>query len=84
MRLRGAANGELIGLDVNVVGRNISGKVVDETKNSILIETKKGERKTAMKMNNTFEFALPEGKIAIDGKDISGRAEDRIKKKAEL
>ena len=73
------ARSELIGLNVNVVGKNISGKIIDETKNSILIETKNG-RKMVIKQNNGFEFIFLDKKIVVDGKQLASRAEERIKR----
>jgi len=71
--------GELIGLGVNVAGKNINGKIIDETKNSILIESKNG-RKMIMKKNNQLEFILLDERIIIDGKQLVLRPEERIKK----
>lgn len=79
---------ELIGLTVKVVDSThdgfigIEGKVVDETKNTILIEQKDGTEKIVPKGVATFHFNLPDGNIVeIEGKIIIARPEDRIKKK---
>ncbi len=56
MDLEKLARSELIGLNVKVVGKKINGRIIDETKNSILIETQKGNRKMILKNNNKFEF----------------------------
>lgn len=79
MNIEKIVRGELIGLNVNAIGENISGKIIDETKNSILIETKKG-RKMIMKNNNKFEFILLDKRIVIDGKQLALRPEERIKR----
>ncbi len=78
---------ELVGLFVKVVNSThegftgIEGKVVDETKNTILIETDKTE-KIVPKGVATFHFYLPDGNVVeIEGKIIIARPEDRIKKK---
>ena len=78
---------ELIGLPVKVTGSTheefigIKGKVVDETKNTIRIETDSTE-KIIPKGVATFHFYLPDGSIVeIEGKIIIARPEDRIKKK---
>jgi len=78
---------ELIGLHVKVASSThegfigIEGKVVDETKNTIRIETDKDE-KIVPKGAATFHFYLPDGNIIeIEGKIIIARPEDRIKKK---
>ncbi|MGZ7049412.1 MAG: ribonuclease P protein component 1 [Methanobacterium sp.] len=78
---------ELVGLPVKVVKSThdgfigIEGKVVDETKNTIIIE-EKGTEKIVPKEVATFHFYLPDGNvIEIEGKIIIARPEDRIKKK---
>ncbi len=79
---------ELIGLKAKVTcstdndNVNLEGRVVDETRNMLVIETKDGERKMA-KEQNVFSFYLPDSKkwVRIDGKIIVARPEDRIKKK---
>ncbi|MGQ9721200.1 MAG: ribonuclease P protein component 1 [Candidatus Jordarchaeum sp.] len=74
---------ELIGLQVRVIksthkGYLISGKVIDETKNMIIIESN-GIKKIPKNMS-IFEFLLSEGEtIEIEGKKMIGRPEDRIK-----
>ena len=83
MNVEKLVRGELIGLNVNVIGKNITGKIVDETKNSILIETKKG-RKMVMKINNDFEFVFSDKKISVNGKQLASRPEDRVKRKVNL
>ena len=58
----------------------ISGRVVDETRNtfSILQERK---RKIVMKQSNVFRFRFPDDTVVeIDGKILVGRPEDRLKK----
>ncbi|MEM5793176.1 MAG: ribonuclease P protein component 1 [Candidatus Aenigmatarchaeota archaeon] len=78
---------ELIGLEVEVsrstnpsqVG--LKGKVIDETQKTIIIETKKGEKKLP-KENIIFIFKIPDGRrVEVNGKLLLGRPEDRIKKK---
>jgi ribonuclease P protein subunit POP4 len=73
---------ELIGLDVEVLSApysGISGKVVDETKNTFTIESA-GTEKMVPKPGNVFRFVMQEGKIDLEGSDILFRPEDRIKK----
>jgi ribonuclease P protein subunit POP4 len=78
---------ELIGLEVKVrkstnksqIG--IKGRIVDETYNMLVIETKKGEKKIEKK-SCVFVFKLPNGKkVEVEGWVLVGRPEDRIKKK---
>ncbi len=79
---------EFVGLYVKVADSThdgligIEGKVVDETKNTILIEQEDKIEKMIPKGVATFHFSLPDGKIVeIEGKTIIARPEDRIKKK---
>jgi len=59
----------------------ISGKVVDETRNTLVI-LHNGERKRIIKNLAIFHFNLPDGMVVrIDGKLLVGRAEDRVKKR---
>jgi ribonuclease P protein subunit POP4 len=75
--------GEIIGLPIKVVDSlnphlvGIAGKVADETKNMIKIETKTG-MKMVEKKTCTFEFGT--GK-KVDGKRLVGRPEQRLKKR---
>lgn len=78
---------ELIGLNVKVeksadtTQNDISGKVIDETYNTLKIETK-GKGKTVIKENCVFVFTLSDKtKVEVDGKLLVSRPEDRIKKK---
>ncbi len=79
---------EFIGLQVEVADsshegfKEIKGKIVDETKNTIKIEDDEGNEKIIPKKVVTLHFNLPDGsKIEIDGKIIVARPEDRIKKR---
>jgi len=59
----------------------IEGKVIDETRNTLVISQNKKE-KTIIKDVAVFHFTLPDGTIVeIDGKAIVGRPENRVKKK---
>jgi len=78
---------ELIGLDVEVVGSTnkfhvgIKGLVVDETKNLLIIETRKGIKKI-QKKGAKFIFTIPDGKkVKVNGTKIVVRPEERIKLK---
>ena len=65
----------------NPTQSNISGKVIDETRNMLTIETKKGI-KTVAKGDCTFSFHLPTGEwVKVEGKLLESRPEDRVKKK---
>lgn len=84
MDLKKLVRSEFIGLNIKVVGKNIQGRIIDETKNSILIETQKGNRKMILKNNNEFEFVFSDKKIVVDGKKLAFRPEERIKKRVNL
>ena len=75
-----------IGLPVEVVKTTsktltgLKGKVIDETKNMLIIETKNGEKKV-QKVSCVFRFKLESSEIIdIDGKEICFRPEERAKK----
>ena len=78
---------ELTGLEVKVVESTnpsqagLSGKVVDESRNILTIETPKGVRNLP-KQDCTFSFHIPSGEwVRVDGRLLLARPEDRIKKK---
>ncbi|MFH1106192.1 MAG: ribonuclease P protein component 1 [Candidatus Aenigmatarchaeota archaeon] len=77
---------ELIGLDARVLESSdptqvgLSGKVVDETRNTIEIEAA-GKTRSVIKKNCVFAFALGEQTVKVDGKILVARPEDRVKKK---
>lgn len=75
---------ELIGLDVRVVSaspdlRGLEGRVVDESRNLVTIETRRGEKKVPKK-GAVFEFAIPDGRVEVQGDALLFRPEDRIKR----
>jgi len=59
----------------------ISGKILDETRNTFTIQ-QKGKCKTVIvKDSCIFHLRFPDGTIVeIDGKLLTGRPEDRLKK----
>jgi len=80
----GIVRGEMIGREVRVVGAKnnalcgIEGTVLDETKNSLLIETSSG-RKTILKRQVILEFVHQGRIVRLRGEAIEKRPEDRIK-----
>ena len=59
----------------------ISGKVINETRNALVI-LHGNEEKTIIKDVTVFHFTLPDRTVVeIDGKLIVGRLENRVKKK---
>lgn len=71
---------ELIGMNVKVIGKNVGGKIIDETKNMFTIKTKEGIKKI-IKKNNKMEFIIDDRKIIVEGNKLVARPEERIKLK---
>jgi ribonuclease P protein subunit POP4 len=77
---------ELIGLDVRVVGDSnpcnisISGRVIDESRNTLVIR-EDGAVKRIAKQDALFLFKLPRGEVEVKGSALVGRPEDRVKRK---
>jgi len=78
---------ELIGLEATVVESSnryqvgISGRIIDETMKTLLLETARG-RKRVFKAEVKLLVRLPDGvMVLIDGRELVGRPEDRLKKK---
>jgi len=76
---------ELIGLEVSVMESSnpfcvgISGSVIDETKNTLVVS--QGKRRVIPKAIARFRFTLPDGrKVDVDGVRILGEPENRIKR----
>ena len=78
------AKHELIGLEVEVIESSdksqvgIKGRVVDETKNTLVIEDRK--EKTVPKKNAKFRVRIDDETIEIKGNKIAYAPENRIKK----
>jgi len=82
--LRDILRHELIGLDVSVaeasnpLHRGISGQIIDETRNTLLIRTPCGDRRI-QKQYSRFRITLPEGtEVIIDGSALISAPERRI------
>ena len=82
---------EFLGLKAKVVRASnpsiigISGKILDETRNTIVIMHKDNaqsyRRKTIVKKQAVFHLTLPDATVVeIDGKAIIGRPEERLKR----
>jgi ribonuclease P protein subunit POP4 len=80
---------EYIGLRVTVVKSpsreriGISGVVVDETKNTFLIEKDNGKSVTIPKESSRFRFEKGGEGFEVEGSDIAYRPEERPKKARE-
>ncbi|MEM2118997.1 MAG: ribonuclease P protein component 1 [Candidatus Bathyarchaeia archaeon] len=77
---------EFIGTEAKIVKNpnpasvGLSGKVVDETKNTFTLMCE-NRKKIAIKHLSTFHFTFPDGTIVeIDGALLVGKPEDRLKK----
>jgi len=76
---------ELIGLSMQIVDAQnkslvgLAGEIVDETKNTLVIETTHGEKKI-LKKGARFLLHLPTTDVIVDGNVLLGRPEERIKK----
>lgn len=77
---------ELIGLKCEIINsenisqKGISGKIVDETMKTIVIETGKSEKKIPKK-GTMFRLEIGKQSVDINGDYLVARPEDRIKKK---
>ena len=76
---------ELIGLRVKVVKcfdrkqAGLEGKVIDETKNTLVIATMTGTKRL-VKSSSTFRFYLNGKAFVVDGLEINSRPYERIEK----
>ena len=77
----------VIGLEVDVIKNpngccaSISGKVVDESRNTLMI--KQGESiKRVVKHDALFKFKLTESSVEVEGSALVNRPEDRVKRKS--
>ena len=81
------ARHELIGLEVRVEASSdpgqigLSGQVVDETRNTFLLETKRNVLRLA-KRNTNLIFTLPDGQnVRVYGSILVSQPENRISKR---
>lgn len=75
-----------IGLEVEIINSSdfalisLKGKIIDETKNLLVIETSTGEKKIP-KISSTFRFTLDDNSfLDVEGKTITFRPSERPKK----
>ncbi len=74
---------EVIGLHIiitdsrNKANIGIEGKIIDETKHTLLIRTNEGKKQL---MKNNITFMIKEKKIMVQGKALAGKPEERIKR----
>jgi RNase P/RNase MRP subunit p29 len=65
--------------DTNPYNINVSGSVVDETRNTLIL-MKDSVQKIIIKNNALFHFSLPLNDVQVEGVNLLGRSEDRVKK----
>ncbi len=76
---------EFIGLKVRVSKssdankRSLSGTVINETKNTLVVRTRRGPR-SIPKKGSVFAFAVGEKRFTVDGAEICFTPEERIEK----
>jgi ribonuclease P protein subunit POP4 len=78
---------EFVDLRVNIVRSTdagftgINGKIIDETKNTLVVQKDDGRYIVVQKKDNVFEFILKGNeRVQVDGSNIMYRPQDRIKK----
>ena len=78
---------ELIGLEVHVKSHTdssltgLKGKVVDETKNMLIVESRNGKVEKIPKFGGIFVFKLSDTvSVEVRGDLIVGRPEERLKR----
>lgn len=85
MDIKTLSRDEFIGLRVKIIECSDPtwigqyGLIIDETKNTFLIEIE-NKKKMIAKKTAKFEFIINNEKITINGEKIKFRPEDRIKK----
>ena len=76
---------ELIGLKAKVIKsldkkqRGLSGVVTDETKNTLVLDTKSGTKKV-IKRISVFKFYSGKSSFTVEGEEIGFRPHERIEK----
>lgn len=73
-------NHEFIGLNTEVVNTSIKGVIIDETKNTFVIRTSKGD-KIVPKEGNEFRIEFEDEEHVVKGSKIKQRPYERLKKK---
>ena len=72
--------GELIGSTIEAPLKRITGKIINETKNTFEILTLKKQRKKILK-NQEIIFKMENKKINVNGKILKMKPEERVKLK---
>ena len=83
--MKGILKEELIGLEVEVIDAKnksligIKGKIIDETKYTLVFETSKGIKKV-LKEQVTLKLPYKNKKLSVEGKLLIGRPYERLKR----
>lgn len=86
MTVENLAKDEFIGLPVKIKEckdpnwKDKKGVIIDETKNTFLIQTNNNQKRRIAKNLAVFEFKYKDKQVKIDGSKICYRPEDRVKK----
>jgi len=76
---------ELIGLDLKVLKsrdmaqRGISGRIINETKNTLVVSTANGTKRLVKKVS-VFRLSINRKRFVVDGNEINFRPYERIDK----
>ena len=62
----------LIGFKLKVIGKDLEGKVIDETKSTLLLETESGIKRV-IKDGNRFIVHMNKKEIKVNGNDVNMR-----------
>ncbi|MBI2667556.1 ribonuclease P protein subunit [Candidatus Woesearchaeota archaeon] len=85
MGVKDISRSELIGLSIEITESEnksligLRGKIIDETKNILTLDTKNGIKKI-IKSQVKFKMETNNRKIEVNGKLITNRPEDRLKR----
>ena len=79
-RIQNFLRGELIGSTIEAPLKKITGRIIDETKNTFEVLTSKKQRKKILK-NQEIIFKMEYKKIRVNGKIIKIKPEERVKLK---
>ena len=79
-RIQNFLRGELIGSSIEAPLKRITGKIIDETKNTFEVLTLKKQRKKLIK-NQEMIFKIEGKKIIVNGKILRIKPEERVKLK---
>ena len=86
MKLEDVVRHELIGRMAEIAEsrvesqKGLRGRIIDETRNSLVIETEKGDKRV-LKNDVVIRVGFEDKRIMIEGSQLVARPEDRIKKK---